>query len=98
MRYLVALFLMLAAPAWADGWLSIEPVSQTVQVGQTFDVQLWVSQAGSDFNAVETAIPFDSSLVDYVYVNQLFHEGPYLREAMRGRLCGNNQVGGFTWW
>ncbi len=73
-------------PAAAQGVaVSILPASQTVAPGAEFDLELYVMQTGSTFNAFEAGIGFDPAALTFVPLSPIsLQQGSYMTGA-----CGN---------
>jgi len=76
--------LLCAGPSASDVYISMVPAAQTVLAGQEFDVELWVPQAGSEFNAISATVGYDTTLLASVAMPRAFQEGPLLPSG-----CGN---------
>ncbi len=81
----VAVLAIGTGAARADGVsVGVTPGTLTVAPGDTFDVQVAVTQAGGAFNGFDATVAFDPAALGFVPQAQAAQEGALLRGA-----CGN---------
>lgn len=84
----VALACLLPLPARAAGvTAAILPDSSYVTPGSEFTLELWVTEAGSAFNAYDTVISYDPAVLTFLQTSPLsLQEGDYMKAACADRF------------
>lgn len=67
-RYLIALVLLMAAPAWATVEVQLMPSSQTVNLGDTVSVNIVVVASGTSVDGVDASINYNPGFLSVVSV------------------------------
>jgi len=78
---LVLIALLVSSLVFADGHLGLLPASTQVEVGQTFDIQAWVTQPVGPFSAAAVNIGWDPAVLEYVPMPRSFEEAPLIPSA-----------------
>jgi hypothetical protein len=79
---LVLVFLLSqAAPVLADIHLAIQPAVSSVDRGEIFDVELTVTEAGSEFNGFDAFVGYDPSRLTFIQQTANSQQGSLLQEA-----------------
>ena len=78
---LLAIPLLAVPAAHADVSLAVLPAVVSVDKGETFDVELTVTPAGSAFNGYDAIVTFDSTVLSFIEQTGAAQEGPLMTDA-----------------
>lgn len=76
--------------ATASVHLAILPAASAVQSGSEFDVELTVTEAGTEFNGFDAYVEFDPAVLTFIQLPAVSQQGPLMQEA-----CGNSPFHNF---